>query len=304
MAIKILLRIVQAVLSMLVLSVLVFGLVRLTGDPLQLILPELATQEDFIRARAELGLDKPLYEQYAIFVGQLLEGDLGTSIQRRVPVSDLIAQRFPATLQLGLAALGIVLFAGIPIGVLAAYWRGSAFDHGARTIAAFGQSTPSFWIGLILILIVAVHFDALPAGGYGGLENMILPAITMSVSSTAEMIRLVRSNMLEVLSTDYVKFLRIKGVPERSVLWKHAFRNAGLSTLTFAGLVAAGLFTGSVLAETVFVWPGMGLLMVQSIEGRDYPVTQAVVLTFSLIYIVMNLVVDLAYMVLNPKVRA
>lgn len=304
MALKILLRIVQAILSMLVLSVLVFGLVRLTGDPLQLILPELATEEDFARARAELGLDKPLHEQYTIFISQLMEGDLGTSIQRRVPVSDLIAQRFPATLQLGLAALILVLLVGVPVGVLAAYWRGSPFDHAVRTVAAFGQSTPSFWIGLILILIVAVYFDVLPAGGYGGLEHMILPAITMSVSSTAEMIRLVRSNMIEVLTTDYVKFLRIKGVPERSVLWKHAFRNAGLSTLTFAGLVAAGLFTGSVLAETVFVWPGMGLLMVQSIEGRDYPVTQAVVLTFSLIYIVMNLVVDLAYMLLNPRVRA
>lgn len=299
----ILTKVGYAAISMLALSVVVFFLVRLTGDPLQLILPESATPEDFARARVALGLDRPLYEQYAIFLGNVLRGDLGTSIAMRIPVSTLIAQRFPATLGLSAVALSIVLAVGIPLGIYAAYLRNSKVDRMVRVLAAVGQSAPSFWFGLMLILVFAVNFRILPSGGSASPAHFILPALTMALWPTAAVMRLMRSSMIEVLGSDYVRFLRAKGMPEHRLLWKHAARNAGLSTLTFIGVVTARLVTGSVVAETVFIWPGMGQLMVQSIDARDFPVTQAVLLVFSFIFIAVNLVVDLLYTVLDPRLR-
>lgn len=293
----------HALFSLLVLATLVFGMVRITGDPLQLILPDTASPADFARYRAILGLDKPLYEQYLIFLGDVAQGSLGDSIRLRKPVSDLIVQRLPATLALGLSALALTIIVGIPLGVYAAAKRGGKVDRFARGIAAVGQSAPSFWIGLILILVFAVHFKVLPAGGFGGPANLILPSIVMAWAAIAGLTRLVRSSMIEVLDTDYIKFLRIKGVPENVIIWKHGLRNAGLTALTFIGVITAGMLTGSVIAETVFVWPGMGQLMSQAIAGRDYPVVQGVLLVFAVVYIVINLVVDLLYAVLNPRLR-
>ncbi len=296
-------RVGHALLSMLLLSLFIFSVVRVTGDPTYLLLPETATQEQFDRLRTDLGLDKPLIVQYGIFLGHTLQGDLGMSYRLGVPVAELIKQRFPATLQLGLSAIALALLLGVPLGVYSAYRRGGWLDGIARVFAVLGQSAPAFWTGLILILIVAVHFHWLPSGGYGGIDHLLLPAFTIGFAAIAGLTRLVRSSMIEVLETDYVKFLRLKGVPERSILWKHGLRNAGLSAITYIGVLTAGVLTGSVVVETVFVWPGMGQLISQAITARDFAVVQGVVLMFSIVYIVANLIVDLAYAVLNPRLR-
>jgi peptide/nickel transport system permease protein len=191
---------------------------------------------------------------------------------------------------------------GVPLGVYSAYWRGSAIDRLGRAIASIGQSAPSFWVGLLLIVVFAIHLQVLPAGGRGGLA-IVLPAITMAFRPIAELIRLLRSSMLEVLNSDYVTFLRAKGTPERSILWKHSLRNAGLTTLTFLGILVASLFNGSLLIETVFDWPGIGRLMIEAITYRDFPLAQGVCLVIGAMYIGMNLLVDVLYIVLNPRLR-
>lgn len=296
-------RVAHAALSMMLLILVVFAVVRLTGDPTFALLPEDATQEQREQLRDDLGLDEPLVVQYFIFLGNLARGDLGTSFQYGVPVSTLIQQRFPMTALLAVAAITLTICVGIPLGVYAAYKRGGWVDRGARLVAVGGQSAPSFWVGLLLIYLLAIWLRWLPAGGYGGPSHLVLPAITVGWAAVAGLTRLTRSSMIEVLETDYIKFLRLKGVPERRVVWRHGLRNAGLSALTFTGVLTAGLLTGSIVAETVFVWPGMGLLISESITGRDFAVVQGVVLVFSAIYIVVNLVVDLLYAALNPRLR-
>jgi peptide/nickel transport system permease protein len=192
---------------------------------------------------------------------------------------------------------------GIPLGVYSAYRRGSLLDRVARILSAIGMSAPSFWVALILILIFAVNLGILPAGGYRTPETLILPAIAVSIVPIAGLTRILRSSMIDVLGSDYVKFLRIKGVSETEILWKHALRNAGLTSLTFVGVLVAGLLTGSLVTEKVFNWPGVGLLAADSIEGRDFTTVQGVVLFFSVVYIVVNLVVDVLYTMLNPRLR-
>jgi peptide/nickel transport system permease protein len=253
--------------------------------------------------REKLGLNQPLYAQYGIFLSNLLHGDLGRSFVYNVPVTDLIAQRLPNTLILAVAGLATTLVVGLPLGVLAAYKRGGWLDVVSRWLAVVGQSAPAFWIGLLMILVFSIRLHLLPSGGTGGLPNLIMPTLTIAVKPLAGLVRLVRSSMIEVLETDYVKFLRLKGLPERQILWKHALRNGGLTALTFVGVLTADLMTGSVVSETVFAWPGLGWLMVTSIGSGDFAVVQAVVLMFSMIYIVINLLVDLLYGVLNPRLR-
>jgi peptide/nickel transport system permease protein len=281
-----------------------FGLVRLTGDPIFVYLPADATPADEARLRVQLGLDQPVDVQYLRYLEKLSHGDLGISFQTRTPVDQLVSQRLPATLVLSGTALLIVIGFGIPLGMYAAYWQGSAFDKFARFIAVLGQSAPQFWVGLILILVVAVRMGLLPAGGYDGVEYIFLPAITIAWASMAGVTRLMRSSMLEVLGSDYIKFGRMKGLPEQQLLWKHALRNAALPVLTLGGLMTADLVTGTVVVETVFAWPGLGQLTITSIAARDFPIMQAAILLFCGIYIAMNLVVDLLYAVLNPRLRS
>lgn len=300
---KLLVRVAHALFSVLLLTVFVFAMVRLTGDPASMLLPETASQADVERLRARLGLDQPLPVQYLIYLGDVVRGDLGDAIRLKAPVSELILSRLPATLQLALAGLVLTLVVGIPLGVYAAYRRGSLLDRVARVLSAIGMSAPSFWVALILILIFAVNLRILPAGGFKTPETLILPAIAVSIVPIAGLTRILRSSMIDVLGSDYVKFLRIKGVSESEILWKHALRNAGLTTLTFVGVLVAGLLTGSLVTEKVFNWPGVGLLAADSIEGRDFTTVQGVVLFFSIVYIAVNLVVDLLYTVLNPRLR-
>jgi peptide/nickel transport system permease protein len=225
------------------------------------------------------------------------------SFRSRVPVTDLIEQRLPATLTMGLGAMFLVLAVGVPLGIYSAYWQGSPLDKVARGISALGQAVPDFWFGLLLVLLLAVWFRVLPSGGYGDLKHLILPSVTLAFQATAGLIRLLRSSTIEALGSDYVKFLRIKGTVESRVLWKHVLRNAGLTALSFAGIIMVSLFTGSVLVETVFVWPGIGRLLVESIGNRDFNVVQGVILLMGGAYIVMNLLIDVAYTFLNPRLR-
>jgi peptide/nickel transport system permease protein len=303
MAIRILARIGHALLSMLFLLVLVFVLVRLTGDPSYVLLPEDASPESRMLLRQELGLDQPLLVQFKVYMEKITEGDLGTSFRSRIPVTDLIALRLPNTILLGVAAILLIILVGVPLGIYSAYWQGGRVDRVVRFMAAIGQAIPDFWLGLILILFFAVYLGILPSGGRGGIEHLILPAITLAFVRIAGLIRLLRSSMIETLTSDYVMFLRIKGLPERRILWKHALRNAGLTTLTFIGLLTAGLLTGSVLVETVFGWPGAGRLMTEAIRQRDFAVVQGVMLLFASVYIGVNLLVDVLYVFLNPRLR-
>lgn len=297
--------IAQAALSLLAVTIIVFALVRLTGDPLVVILPETASPEDYAYWRAELKLDEPLYVQYLSQMAGVLQGDFGISLRARgSSVGQLIADRLPATLELGLVSVLLTFVVGIPLGIYAAYRQGRQFDRFSRLFSALGQAAPTFWVGLILIMIFAVGLRALPAGGYGSdFAHIILPAVTIALPTAAGMVRLTRTSFLEVLDLDYVKFARIKGVSERSILWKHTLRNASLPVLTYGGVIAASIITGSVVVETVFAWPGLGQLMIQSIQSRDFPTIQAIVLVYSAIYIGINLAVDILYTVLNPRLR-
>lgn len=296
-------RVAQALGSFLIVTVVVFLLVRLTGDPLQVLLPLDATPEMYERFERELGLNLPWIEQYGRYLAGVVSGDLGLSHRTRLPVAELIGERLPATFQLAVAALSISLVVAIPLGLYAAYWRGSRLDVLARVIAVIGQSTPSFWLGLLLILAFALQLPLLPAGGYGSWRHIILPASTLAWFVIAGLTRLLRSSMLEALSSDYVRFARSRGVSETRIVWKHGLKNAALPVLTYAGTLAAAILTGAVVTETVFAWPGLGRLMIEAITARDFPVVQGVVLVMSGIFVGVNFIVDVLYLYLDPRLR-
>src|SRR5437899_7262417 len=296
-------RIVQSIVSMLVVSVVVFALVRLSGDPITIMMPAEATQKDIELMRASLGLDRPWPVQYWRFISRVAQGDFGKSVRFRRPALDLIAERYAATLELGGLAVLIVIAVALPVGVYSAVRRGGPLDYAARLFAALGQAVPPFWLGLVLVLIFGVLLHLLPTSGRGTPLHVILPGITLGWFAVAGLMRLTRSSMLDVLGSEYVKLARIKGLPERQVIWKHAFKNAALPVVTFAGLVFVALLNGSIIIETVFSWPGVGLLVIEAVDSRDYPIVQTVVLFLSAMYIGVNLMVDVLYAYLNPKIR-
>jgi peptide/nickel transport system permease protein len=296
-------RVGQALLGLFALTLLLFVMVRLTGDPAYFLTGPGATAEDRARVRVQLGLDKPLPVQYVTYVGNLLQGDLGNSFRFKIPVSELIMQRLPPTLLMAGAAVLVIIAVAMPLGIYSAYWRGSMVDRVGMFVAALGQSIPSFWLGIMLILVFAVNLRLLPSGGYGSLSHMILPTVTLALEPIARLTRLLRSSVVEELGSDYVTFHRMKGMPERTILWKHVLRNAGLTALTFVGIMIVGLLTGSVLVETVFVWPGIGRLLVEGIEFRDFNIVQGVTLLIAAAFIFFNFLVDVLYMVLNPRMR-
>lgn len=297
-------RLVQSVVTLLLLSVVVFVLARATGDPLALVLPMVATEEDFANARRYLGLDRPLPVQYFTFIGHAAIGDFGTSIRARRPVGELIRERLPNSLALAAFAMAVSLAFAVPLGVLAAVWKGTAVDLTARVLAALGQSLPTFWVGIVLIEVVAGRLGWLPAGGTGSLAHYVLPGFTLGWFVIAGLMRLLRSSMLEVLDADYVTTARAKGAAEVTVVWRHALRNALIPVVTFAGLYVAILVTTAIVVETVFAWPGMGRLAYEAITARDFPVIQAVVLVTAVIVVAVNLVVDVLYVYIDPRIRA
>jgi peptide/nickel transport system permease protein len=284
-------------------SMIIFVAVRLSGDVTQLLLPEDATKEDFARLRAELGLDKPMPVQYVIFVGHAIRGDFGRSTRFPGPAMELVLNRVPASIELGAFAFLIAIVFGLLAGVTSARKRGSPADIFVRLGALLGQSMPSFWIGIMLMLIVGVEFGLLPTSGRGGFSHVILPGITLALFPLAAMSRLARSSMLNVLGSDYIKMARLKGNPERRVIWKHGLKNAAIPVVTLAGLQIAQVIGNAVVVETVFAWPGIGKLIIDAVYARDYAVVQAGISLLSAFYIVINIGVDLLYGVLDPQIR-
>lgn len=299
----VLVRLLQSLVTMAILSVIVFVLARATGDPLQMILPMSATEEDYANARQYLGLDRSYLEQYLSFVGKALVGDFGTSLRARRPVMELIQERLPNSLRLALFAMVVSLTMAFPLGVMAAVHKDTVVDRLAQSIAVLGQSLPTFWVAIVLVEVVAGRLQWLPAGGIEGFSSYILPGFTLGWFVVAGMMRLLRSGMLEVLDSEYVKLARIKGVVERRVVWVHALKNALIPVVTFAGIYFAILVTTAIVVETVFAWPGLGRLAYEGITSRDFPVIQAVVLTTAAIVAAVNLCVDCLYAVIDPRIR-
>ncbi len=296
-------RLLQSLVALAILSVVVFILARATGDPLHLILPMSASEEDYANARRYLGLDRPYLEQYVSFVGRAVTGDFGMSLRARRPVSALIRERLPNSLRLAAFAMTISLAIAFPLGVMAAVKKGTSLDRTAQVIAVLGQSLPTFWVAIVLVEFVAGRLQWLPAGGIDGFASYVLPGFTLGWFVVAGLMRLLRSGMLEVLDSEYVKLARVKGVAERRVVWLHALKNALIPVVTFAGIYFAILVTTAIVVETVFAWPGLGRLAYEGISSRDFPVIQAVVLTTAAIVAAVNLGVDCLYAAIDPRIR-
>jgi peptide/nickel transport system permease protein len=278
---------------------LAFGALRLSGDPAATMLPGDATVEELQALRHELGLDAPLANQYVRFLGGAVNGDFGLSFRHQQPALDLVLERLPATL----ASLALSVAVAIPLGIVAALYRGRLVDALAMAFAVVGQATPYFWMGIMLILVVSVQLGWLPTSGRGGLDHLILPAITMATHLAASLARLTRTSMLEVLGQNYLNTARAKGLSERSVIWAHALKNAAIPIITLIAVQFGTLLGGSIVTEMIFAWPGVGRLAVQSIFARDYPVVQASVFILALSFVAINLAVDLLYGWLDPRIR-
>ena len=296
-------RLGQAVLVVVGVSLVVFFVIRLSGDPIYLLLPPTATEADRARLAGELRLDRPLWVQYAVFAKRGLTGDLGRSLRYGQAALPLVLERLPATLELALAALIVSLVVSIPAGIVAAVRRHTAYDNLTMLGALFGQSMPVFWLGIMLILVFSVRLELFPTSGRGGLEHLVLPALTLGLYSTARVTRLVRAGMLDVMGQEYIRTAWAKGLPGRRVIGKHALRNTLVPVVTIVGLELGSLLGGAVITETIFAWPGVGRLAVTAIFQRDYPVVQAAVLVTALVFVACNLLVDLAYGWLDPRIR-
>jgi len=297
-------RILIAVPTLLGVVLLVFLMVRLApGDPAILLAGEFATPETLEAIRTRYGLDRPLPEQFALYLGALLQGDLGESARSRRPVLEELKTYFPNTVVLATAAILVALATGIPLGILAALRQGSWLDLGVMVLALLGGSMPVFWFGLLAILIFSVELGWFPVAGKGTLAHLVLPAVTLGINATALLARMTRGTLVEVLSQDYIRTARAKGLAERVVIFKHALRNALIPVVTVAGLEFGSLLAGAVITETIFAWPGLGQLLVGSILSRDYPVVQGAVLLVAFTFTLVNLMVDLLYAWIDPRVR-
>lgn len=297
-------RLLSSLLVILGVACLVFLLIHLVpGDPVDVMLGESARPADRQQLRASLGLDQSMGQQLMDYFGRLIHLDLGNSIHSRQSVSELLLQRIPATLQLALAALVCALLLALPLGLMAAVRRGQAWDWGAMGFSLLGVSMPNFWLGPVLILIFSLWLGWTPVSGRETPVSIVLPAITLGTAFAAILARMIRSSLLEVLGEDYVRTARAKGLDETRVIWRHAMRNAWLPVVTLVGLQLGALLGGAVVTEIVFDWPGVGSLLIESIQKRDYPVVQGCVLFVSLSYVLVNTLTDLAYGLLDPRIR-
>jgi peptide/nickel transport system permease protein len=295
---------VRAIFTLFAVSAIVFSLARITGDPLDVLAPVDMSREDEAALRAKWGLDRPVPEQYASFVVNAFRGDFGDSfIYPSETSTGVILDRLPRTLQLGLVSVLLVLVVGVPLGVLSAVRRGSLMDRIARGVALFGQSVPDFWFGIMLIWIFAARLRWFPTSGVSGWKSFVLPSIVVSIFGIAALLRLFRSSMLETLDSEYVKLARLKGLSRTKVIWKHALKAASIAPLTFFGTLAIRILTGATVAEIVFAWPGVGLLAFEAANARDFPVVQALALFTSVVIVIMNLLVDVLYAYIDPRVR-
>lgn len=280
----------------------VFLLSRLTGNPLDLILSPYASPEQYELAARQLGLDGSLAEQYARFLVSALQGDFGASLYFKKSAMDVVLERLPATLILATCAMTVAIIIAVPVGVMSAASRDSYFDAFWKTFAMLGQAMPNFLLGILLIQLFSVTWRIFPAGGFEGVSSLVLPALTLGWFVAAGMMRLARSSTIDTLQSEYIVLARAKGLPERKVVWKHAFGNALVPVLTFSGMIFAQLLVGSIVVETVFSWPGVGWLAYQAVIQKDFPLLQSVVLLFTLIYVLMNFFVDLLCVWLDPRV--
>ncbi len=296
-------RIFMALVTLFAVSLIIFILSRASGDPRHVYLDDYSTQADWDQLTITLGLDKPYYQQYGIFIQSALSGDFGESIKEGRPSMEIILERIPATLQLGLAAFIFSVLLGVPLGILSAVKRGSALDIIGKVVALIGQSAPVFWLGLMLMFLFAVKLEWVPPFGKQQVSSIILPAIALGWFYAAANMRLLRSAMLNVLDSEFVRLARAKGVSNNAVIWKHSLRNALIPVLTFAGVTLGGLVTGSVVVETVFAWPGLGRLAIEALLGNDYPLMQAVIIAFTLMYVLAALFVDIMYAYIDPRIR-
>ncbi|MGH7708975.1 MAG: ABC transporter permease [Vulcanimicrobiaceae bacterium] len=284
-------------------AVVVFVILHLTGDPATVMLPEYATQSEIAQFRHEHGFDRPLPVQFATFAVGAIHGDFGMSLRHDEPALKLALQRLPASAELALTGMIIALAISLPTGILAAIYRNSVLDFVARIFALVGQSAPVYWLGIMFILIFGVQLGWLPVSGKGGLSHLILPAITLGMFTAAKLMRLTRASMLDILSSDFLRTAAAKGVQPIRLILHHALRNAWLPIVTTIGVELGGLFSQAIITETVFAWPGIARLAVQAIYDRDYPVVEVIVILTALAFVILNLMVDLAYAVLDPRIR-
>jgi peptide/nickel transport system permease protein len=295
-------RLFQALITVIVVSIVVFLSVQLSGDPAALLVPETASVEDIEIMRRRLGLDRPLHVQYLLFMRDFWRGDIIRSFRYPDPLLPLILGALRYTLILAAGAVVISLLIAVPLGTLAALKRESALDVGIRVVAVFGQSMPSFWVAMLLMLFFAVRLQILPVSGLG-VKNAILPMATLAFFQVAVLMRLFRSEMLEIMHKDYVRTARAKGLRERLVVMRHAFKNAALPVLTMAGLLLSGLILGAVVVEPIFAWPGLGYLMVNAVFARDYPIVVGGAIVAAVLVTFVNLVVDILYGYMDPRIR-
>lgn len=296
-------RLGRAIFALWGISTIVFVVLRLSGDPAMLLLPQEASVEDVMRLRHDLGLDDPLLLQYLRFLGNSVVGNFGESLRHREPAMALVRSHLWATLELSFAAFCIAAVVAVPIGILAAVKPNSLHDHWVMTVTLIGQSAPTFWIGIMLILAFGLELRWFPIGGRGTLSHLVMPALTLGAFAMASIARLTRSAMLDVLRLDYINTARAKGLSNRRVIWKHALKNAAIPVVTIMGLQFGALLGGAVVTETVFSWPGIGRLAIQGIYNRDYPVVQASVFIAAAFFVLINFVVDLLYTILDPRIR-
>ena len=297
-------RVFRAVIALWLVSTVVFVVMRLSGDPVPLLLPPDAPRSEVERVRTELGLDRPLIVQYAVFLRSLAHGDFGRSIHFRESALAVVGGYVAATLELGLTSFFVAALVAVPIGLFSAMRRNTLIDHAAMAVALVGQSAPTFFLGILFILLLSLKADLFPTSGRGGWQHLVLPALTLGAFTMASIARLTRSAVLEVLNADYIRTARAKGLSEMWVVAKHTLKNAAIPIVTITGLQFGTLLGGAVVTETVFAWPGIGRLAIQSIYNRDYPVVQCTVFLAALMFIVINFCIDLIYGLLDPRVRA
>ena len=303
MARQILRRLLRAVAALLVVTAVVFTLLHLSGDPAYILLTPEATAEDRAAFRAEYGMDRPLWVQYGRYLGRLVQGDFGQSLSFRTPAVAVALERLPATLELTLAAMALAVLISLPAAVLAAVRRGTLFDRALMIFTLIGQIVPTFWLGMVMILVLAVRFHLFPASGRGSVLHLVMPATALALWLTALLARVTRSEMIEALEQDYVRTARAKGLTERGIAARHALKNALLPIITVMGLQFGGLLGGAVMTETVFAWPGVGTMILDAILKKDFPVVLAGVILIACAFVVIHIVLDVLYAVLDPRIR-
>jgi ABC-type dipeptide/oligopeptide/nickel transport system permease component len=299
----ILIRLLQSLIALVGIAMLIFALVRVSGDPALMLATATSTEEDIQQIRVNLGLDKSIPEQFVIFVTDVVRGDLGESLFKKKPVTGMIGAALPNSLRLILPSWVVAMLGALLLGVLGATRRDGFLDNGVKFIAILGQALPGFWVAIVAVYFFSVRWQLLPTSSIGGVDHYVLPVFTLAFFLLPGMMRLVRSSMMDVLDSEYIKLARIKGLPERIIIWKHALRNALIAPLTVAGMLFAMMITGAVVIETVFSWPGIGWILVEGVLARDFPLVQAIVILVAVLVLGINLLVDITYAYIDPRIR-